>query len=214
MRRFGRVCINLVRHIPLPTKKRGHCPASILRCNAILPFPASGNPRQKFACGKLTIDGNKLPRTTLDNPANKKERVLPYTFSRFYAILPFPASGNPRQKFACGKLTIDGNKLPRTTLDNPANEKERAMPSLFRWQGRRDSNTQPTVLETATLPLSHSPIKPVYFTIIKNESQEFLIVFSILNKKFIVKHNARILRKSLFTKFVILFRLIILALFK
>ena len=25
------------------------------------------------------------------------------------------------------------------------------------WQGRRDSNTQPTVLETATLPLSHSP---------------------------------------------------------
>ena len=26
------------------------------------------------------------------------------------------------------------------------------------WQGRRDSNTQPTVLETATLPLSHSPI--------------------------------------------------------
>ncbi len=30
--------------------------------------------------------------------------------------------------------------------------------SLF-WQGRRDSNTQPTVLETATLPLSHSPRK-------------------------------------------------------
>ena len=27
------------------------------------------------------------------------------------------------------------------------------------WQGRRDSNTQPTVLETATLPLSHSPKK-------------------------------------------------------
>ena len=26
------------------------------------------------------------------------------------------------------------------------------------WQGRRDSNTQPTVLETATLPLSHSPV--------------------------------------------------------
>ena len=30
------------------------------------------------------------------------------------------------------------------------------------WQGRRDSNTQPTVLETATLPLSHSPI-PLYY---------------------------------------------------
>ena len=25
------------------------------------------------------------------------------------------------------------------------------------WQGRRDSNTQPMVLETTTLPLSHSP---------------------------------------------------------
>ena len=27
----------------------------------------------------------------------------------------------------------------------------------FFWQGRRDSNTQPTVLETVALPLSHSP---------------------------------------------------------
>lgn len=25
------------------------------------------------------------------------------------------------------------------------------------WQGRRDSNTQPSVLETDALPLSHSP---------------------------------------------------------
>ena len=32
------------------------------------------------------------------------------------------------------------------------------------WQGRRDSNTQPTVLETATLPLSHSPIMFHYAT--------------------------------------------------
>ena len=28
---------------------------------------------------------------------------------------------------------------------------------FFAWQGRRDSNTQPAVLETAALPLSHSP---------------------------------------------------------
>ncbi len=33
------------------------------------------------------------------------------------------------------------------------------------WQGRRDSNTQPTVLETATLPLSHSP-KNIYHHIL------------------------------------------------
>lgn len=31
------------------------------------------------------------------------------------------------------------------------------------WQGRRDSNTQPMVLETTTLPLSHSPkSNPLY----------------------------------------------------
>ncbi len=30
-------------------------------------------------------------------------------------------------------------------------------PKDFFWQGRRDSNTQPTVLETVALPLSHSP---------------------------------------------------------
>ena len=29
------------------------------------------------------------------------------------------------------------------------------------WQGRRDSNTQPAVLETAALPLSHSPKKTI-----------------------------------------------------
>ena len=38
------------------------------------------------------------------------------------------------------------------------------------WQGRRDSNTQPTVLETATLPLSHSPkhILLYYILLIKS----------------------------------------------
>ena len=40
------------------------------------------------------------------------------------------------------------------------------------WQGRRDSNTQPTVLETATLPLSHSPVRIVLYTI-KNISSSF-----------------------------------------
>ena len=66
----------------------------------------------------------------------------------------------------------------RVLVTIPCQQKrESILLSLFCWQGRRDSNTQPTVLETATLPLSHSPIKPVYFTIIQNESQEFLIVF-------------------------------------
>ena len=33
----------------------------------------------------------------------------------------------------------------------------RFLPGLF-WQGRQDSNPQPTVLETVALPLSHSPV--------------------------------------------------------
>ena len=53
---------------------------------------------------------------------------------------------------------------------SPATKKE-AMQPLLLWQGRRDSNTQPTVLETATLPLSHSPTNVVYFTIKKDLSQ-------------------------------------------
>ena len=77
-----------------------------------------------------------------------------------------------------GKLTNDGNNVAAYSSRYPCQQKRaRKMLSLFCWQGRRDSNTQPTVLETATLPLSHSPIKPVHFTIIQNESQEFLIVF-------------------------------------
>ena len=41
------------------------------------------------------------------------------------------------------------------------------------WQGRRDSNTQPTVLETATLPLSHSPKQRSHYIIKKFVCQLF-----------------------------------------
>lgn len=37
-------------------------------------------------------------------------------------------------------------------------KKKKKYQSTSSWQGRRDSNTQPTVLETVALPLSHSPI--------------------------------------------------------
>ena len=44
-------------------------------------------------------------------------------------------------------------------LERTCGQKENTVRKTDRvWQGRRDSNTQPTVLETATLPLSHSPI--------------------------------------------------------
>ena len=77
------------------------------------------------------------------------------------------------------KLTNDGkhsslnnNKFRYAAYSSryPAIKKE-TQRSLFLWQGRRDSNTQPTVLETATLPLSHSPTNVVYFTIKKILSQ-------------------------------------------
>ena len=37
-------------------------------------------------------------------------------------------------------------------------KKKKHLIGAFSWQGRRDSNTQPTVLETVALPLSHSPM--------------------------------------------------------
>ena len=114
---------------------------------------------------------------TIPLPTKKREHFALHLFCRI-AILPFPVSGNPRQEFANGKLTNDGNSVAAYSSRYPCQQKrESILLSLFCWQGRRDSNTQPTVLETATLPLSHSPIKPVHFTIIQNESQEFLIVF-------------------------------------
>lgn len=41
------------------------------------------------------------------------------------------------------------------------------------WQGRRDSNTQPAVLETAALPLSHSPTREMDYTIRRKFCQPF-----------------------------------------
>ena len=42
------------------------------------------------------------------------------------------------------------------------------------WQGKRDSNPQPAVLETVTLPLSHSPMhKNKYITVNKNSQENF-----------------------------------------
>ena len=45
-------------------------------------------------------------------------------------------------------------------------QEKKHLKGAFSWQGRRDSNTQPTVLETVALPLSHSPmhLMLVYYT--------------------------------------------------
>lgn len=51
-------------------------------------------------------------------------------------------------------------------------DKKRSSISLSVWQGKHDSNMQPTVLETATLPLSYSPKKVSLFSI---QYQFFLV---------------------------------------
>ena len=65
--------------------------------------------------------------------------------------------------------------LGRTKRKQPANA------DCF-WQGRRDSNTQPTVLETATLPLSHSPKQRSHYITKKGICQLF---FSRMNTEFL-----------------------------
>ena len=62
-------------------------------------------------------------------------------------------------------------------IASPLPQKKNGGPVLFLWQGRRDSNTQPMVLETTTLPLSHSPKLPIYFTMRTIKSQMILSVF-------------------------------------
>ena len=62
-------------------------------------------------------------------------------------------------------------------IASPLPQKKNGSPVLFLWQGRRDSNTQPMVLETTTLPLSHSPKLPIYFTMRTIKSQMILSVF-------------------------------------
>lgn len=114
----------------------------------------------------------------------KNDGILRYTHTLYF----FNVTGR-RDIAASLKGTLGKNLLRKLTNDGkhsslnnnnlryaayssryPATKKE-AMQPLLLWQGRRDSNTQPTVLETATLPLSHSPTNVVYFTIKKNLSQ-------------------------------------------
>ena len=72
---------------------------------------------------------------------------------------------------------------------DPAKSKSTPKPVCFYfWQGRRDSNTQPTVLETATLPLSHSP-KHTYSTLIYRLSQEKVCLFSKFIYRFLSLKN-------------------------
>ena len=69
--------------------------------------------------------------------------------------------GNAVHLIACGKTENDYYIIyPLTRVSsNRAKQKRPTQKCVWRfWQGRRDSNTQPTVLETVALPLSHSPI--------------------------------------------------------
>ena len=92
--------------------------------------------------------------TLLYRLPNKKTRIQRYEFGKGDAILqPVVLVGNATLPFAKQK-----NSYPKIRV----------------WQGRRDSNTQPTVLETATLPLSHSPKQRSYYITKKEICQLFL----------------------------------------
>ncbi len=66
-------------------------------------------------------------------------------------------------------------KAPNTACSNHlANKKWRTYwYTTLVWQGRRDSNTQPAVLETAALPLSHSPKRKLLYIIMNFKSTKF-----------------------------------------
>ncbi len=57
-----------------------------------------------------------------------------------------------RTKRKPGNLTISGHEKKHCHC---------IVIAVLMWQGRQDSNPQPTVLETVALPLSHSPISVV-----------------------------------------------------
>ena len=143
-----------------------------------MPFPVSGNPRQEFALGKLTNDGNNVAAYSSRYPCQQKRESKCSAFILSYCDIAVSRKREPSARICPWQIDERQQQRCRVLVTIPCQQKrESKMLSLFCWQGRRDSNTQPTVLETATLPLSHSPIKPVHFTIIQNESQEFLIVF-------------------------------------
>ena len=55
------------------------------------------------------------------------------------------------------RVTRNTRRQPRLRVRTNKKTRLHTKAVFTDWQGRRDSNTQPTVLETATLPLSHSP---------------------------------------------------------
>ena len=63
--------------------------------------------------------------------------------------------------FFLRNIPVDRNEKTAIIPFWGQNEKEKRVPEsqklLFNWQGRHDLNAQPAVLETAALPLSHSP---------------------------------------------------------
>ena len=55
----------------------------------------------------------------------------------------------------------------QTTKKDPNNRGLSELEARIRsiWQGRQDLNLQPTVLETATLPIELLPYAPIYYTV-------------------------------------------------
>ncbi len=130
-----------------------------------LPFPASGNLRQKFAFWQ--IDERVRP---LNNGAKEKRTRVPPVGA--FQGLPFPASGSLRQKFAFRQ--IDERVRP---LNNGTKRKEnKASLVLFSFgaagRGRTDTVSLPRDFESrasanSTTAAYSASNKLLYRTIIK-----------------------------------------------
>lgn len=83
--------------------------------------------------------------------------------SEAYAEVTFP------QKAYARPPTSEGARIVQT----PKPTKKPPIKIGGDWQGRRDSNTQPMVLETTTLPLSHTPKYKVYYIMKYYKNQYF-----------------------------------------
>ena len=107
--------------------------ASTRRNRNLKPYANFNAPSSVILRSKLTLDGNKLPRTRLLNAHHEKGYACGYC--ALWAIRDFAVSRKrePLGKNLLRKLTLDGNKLPRTRLLNAHHEKGvRLWRTLFR----------------------------------------------------------------------------------
>ena len=117
-------------------------------------------------------DGFRLYFRAVGEPKVRVRQHLPMRWGGGLGLLALRSSGSRGSDSPpdCHSLPLPfESALPRT--------KKHGMPEwTFRvfWQGRKDSNPRPMVLETSTLPTELHPYAPVYYTKLFSICQELL----------------------------------------